>query len=80
MSPLEIAGRAVADEWTRIFPGSRPTEEHRIRLARAALLALAECHLPERILDAACGENEMISYGDFRAICRAIANEGKDNG
>jgi len=90
MSPLEAMAKAIDDVITQIY-GSPPDKGEGVRMARAALLALAETDLPERVLadgeDAAWPGESMIVYSDghdgsqemldaaFRAMLRAIAEQ-----
>lgn len=90
MTPLEAAARA-AYESTGLFKWEEVRDKGRVIAAmRAALIALAECDLPDELVDHA-GKNSASKFpeGHFvgvreeyriklRAMLRSIASEGKD--
>ncbi len=46
--------------------------------ARAALLALADCELPDHVVGTCCSINEHATRQEFRAIIRSIATGGEE--
>lgn len=77
MTPLERMATAIDEQITQIY-GSPPDRGEGAKIARAALLALAEAELPESVVDsdevnqAMC---ELDSDVAFRLMCRAIAED-----
>lgn len=75
MTPLEAVCRAMRDS----EPGMEEKSwRYWLPSARAALLALAECDLPEGMLDYL--PKFYSRQQAFSNVLRSIANEGKDNG
>jgi hypothetical protein len=69
MKPIENVGQAIAAEVYSICPGSRPNIVDREKLARAALMALAEADLPR---EAEGRELSIMDHAVFRAMLRTI--------
>lgn len=82
MTPLEAMASAIDAVITSIY-GSPPDPGEGKRMARAALLALAECDLPHR-MECTNGDGRTVVYMNtatgslFTAIVRALAEENVD--
>lgn len=78
MTLLEIMARAIDDQITQIY-GSPPDRGEGVRIARAALLALAEAELQpsHAVMTGPTGmrTSSLERVEIFRAMLRAIAGE-----
>jgi hypothetical protein len=94
MSPIEAVAKAIIEsephpqweppaDWNYIKSvPDHPLYERGMRQAKAALLALAEAELPERMSDGRSGiyphQRDGMYRDAFRTMCRAIAQEGAE--
>lgn len=86
MRPLERMATAIDEQITQIY-GSPPDRGEGAKIARAALLALAEAELPANIIGAGAAKIAGVrtQHGDgrhlwearaaFPTMCRAIAED-----